>query len=106
MATYIDPTGASTFMDMSKLNVGESYAEEVSPLGRGAFEALMMVAVGYGSDQRLYSWYKSGTKEKKEPHISICMFPTRLVHVLPANLWFTPPGNSVGLPKLLPPSNG
>lgn len=37
--TYMDPTGASTFIDMSRLNVGESYAEVVFPFGN---EVVMM----------------------------------------------------------------
>lgn len=44
--TYMDPTGASTFIDMSKLKVGESYAEEVFPFSNGVFRELMMVFIG------------------------------------------------------------
>lgn len=38
----MDPTGASTFIDMSRLKVGESYAEEVFPFGNGVFRELMV----------------------------------------------------------------
>lgn len=38
----MDPTGASTFIDISRLKVGESYAEEVFPFGNGVFRELMV----------------------------------------------------------------
>lgn len=41
--THIEPTGASTLIDMFKLNVGEPYAEEVSPFDREAFGEFMMI---------------------------------------------------------------
>lgn len=67
----MDPTGASTFIDMSRLKVGESYAEEVFPFSNGVFREPMaeftvggVIPDGFGS-----SWDNCfsipGTKEKK-----------------------------------------
>lgn len=59
--TYMDPTGASTFIDMSRLNVGESNADVVSPRGEGDFGEFMVVLV--------YCWIRYQTGGGLSPPI-------------------------------------
>lgn len=94
----MDPTGASTFIDMSRLKVGESYAEEVFPFGSGVFRVLMVeFIVGDVILDRdctcrgIIVFSIPGTKEKRATHaIYLLSFRTPgLAHALSLEHWFT-----------------
>lgn len=96
--SYMDPTGASTFIDMSRLNVGESYAEEVFPFGSGVFRVLMVefivgdVIPGRDCTRRgiIASQFREQKKKRATHAIYLLSFRTPgLAHALSLELWFT-----------------
>lgn len=109
----MDPTGASTFIDMSRLKVGESYAEEVFPFSNGVFREPMAeftvgsVIPGGGLARRGIIVSQFREQKKKNSHtydLFAFVFRTPgLAHALSPELWFYiqgAPEDSPGLPEL------
>lgn len=108
----MDPTGASTFIDMSRLNVGESYAEEVFPFGSGVFRVLMVefivgdVIPGRDCTRRgiIVSQFREQKKKRATHAIYLLSFRTPgLAHALSLELWFYIQGTPEYLPDLPEP---